>query len=83
MCKYCKDYSLLSLPVRTNCNVLQECFTSLIADMGNGGKELVIHHNGKALGIPLNYCPVCGEKITGNETYIENYSEEDEYEKFL
>lgn len=83
MCKYCKDYSVESTPVRSNCNPVSELFTSLIADAGNGGKELVVSHKGKAFGIPLNFCPFCGEKIKGNESYIENYNDEVWYEKLL
>ena len=73
-CRFCKDYSLDSVPVRTNCDMLTERFTALMADMGNG-KEIVIHTKGKAFGIPVNFCPFCGEKFIGNENYIENYSE--------
>ncbi len=81
-CKYCKDHSIESTPVRGNCNPLSERFTSLIADTGNGGKALVIHHD-VAFEIPLNYCPFCGEKIKGNESYIENYNDEVWYEKLI
>ena len=75
MCKYCEDHSLNGIPVRTNCNTVADRFIALIADMGNG-KEIVIHSDGKAYGIPLNFCPFCGERIEGNEDFIHNYVEE-------
>lgn len=82
MCKYCKDSSTNSVPLRGNCNPISELFTAIIADTGNGGKALVVYHD-VAVEIPLNYCPFCGEKIMGNESYIENYDEEIWYEKLL
>ena len=82
MCKYCENHSTASVPVRGNCNPVSEGFISLIADTGNGGKSLVIHHD-VAFEIPLNYCPFCGEKIKGNESYIENYTDEVWYEKLV
>lgn len=82
MCKYCENNSTASVPVRGNCNPVSERFISLIADTGNGGKSLVIHHD-VTFEIPLNYCPFCGEKIKGNESYIENYNDEVWYEKLV
>lgn len=62
-CIYCKDYTTQDLPVISNCDPLYERFFALIADMGNGGKEIVILTNGKAFGLPINYCPICGRKL--------------------
>lgn len=72
MCKYCKNYSTEELPVRTNCDILQERFIPMIADMGNG-KEIVISTKGKSYGLPINFCPICGEQQHGNESFIEQY----------
>lgn len=74
MCRFCKDRSLENVPIRTNCDIVADRFIALIADMGNG-KEIVIHANGKAYGIPVNFCPFCGQRFNGNEKYIEEYSE--------
>ena len=73
-CKYCKKYSLNTLPTRTNCSPLYDRFTCIIADVGNGGKEIIVGVAGKTYGIALNYCPVCGSKIAGNEKFIEEFN---------
>ena len=62
-CQYCKDLTLTELPVRSNCDLLVERFQTLIANDGEGGKEIVVSHKGKAFGIQINYCPICGEKL--------------------
>lgn len=62
-CIYCKDYTIEGLPIISNCDPLFERFNALIADMGNGGKEIVVLTNGKAFGLPINYCPICGRKL--------------------
>ena len=62
-CEYCKDYTLESLPIISNCGPLFERFDAQISDMGNGGKEIVITTKGNAFGIPINYCPICGRKL--------------------
>ena len=62
-CEYCKDLTLTGLPVRSNCDLLMEMFQTLIANDGEGGKEIVISHKGKAFGIQINYCPICGRKL--------------------
>ena len=62
-CKYCKDLTLIELPVRSNCDLLMERFQTLIANDGEGGKEIVISHEGKAFGIQINYCRMCGRKL--------------------
>lgn len=62
-CEYCKDYTLEGLPIVSNCDPLFERFSAMIADMGNGGKEIVIITKGNAFGLPINYCPICGRKL--------------------
>lgn len=62
-CEYCKDYTLECLPIVSNCDPLFERFSAMIADMGNGGKEIVIITKGNAFGLPINYCPICGRKL--------------------
>ena len=62
-CEYCKDYTLEGLPIVSNCDPLFERFSAMIADMGNDGKEIVIVTKGKAFGLPINYCPICGRKL--------------------
>lgn len=75
-CRFCKNQSAESLPVRTNCDMLAEQFITLMADMGNR-KEIVIHTKGKAYGIPVNFCPFCGRMFDGrNIEFIESYKEE-------
>lgn len=62
-CKYCKDYTLNSLPMRSNADL--RMVGSLIADDGEGGKEIVIHIDGIAYGILIDFCPMCGRKLRG------------------
>lgn len=62
-CVFCKKHAIENLPIISNCDVLSECFSALIADMGNDCKEIVIVHDAKAFGIPINYCPICGREL--------------------
>lgn len=62
-CIYCKNHTIENLPIISNCDILSERFLTLIADMGNGCKEIVIHHKDKTFGIPISYCPICGRKL--------------------
>lgn len=62
MCKYCKDRTIVEIPFRTN--VDRPMFIPLIAIKEDGGKELVISAQGKAYGLQIKYCPMCGEKLS-------------------
>lgn len=63
-CRYCKDYSLNGLPMRSNADMSR--VGSLITDDGEGGKEIVVHINGVCYGILIDFCPKCGKKLRGD-----------------
>lgn len=61
MCEYCKSGTTTDLPVNSKAYIPR--FIALIADMGNG-PEICVSNKGIMYGIPITYCPKCGDKIT-------------------
>lgn len=61
MCKFCEDRTIENIPFRTN--VVSPMFNALVVAKEDGGKELVVSADGKAYGLQIKYCPMCGAKL--------------------
>ena len=60
MCEYCKPRTTQDLPINSNADISR--VFALIADMGNG-PEICVSNKGIMYGIPITYCPKCGDKL--------------------
>ena len=74
-CEYCKDRTLVELPMKTNCDTSR--IWALIAQ-GDKQKEIVFVNKDCTYGIEINYCPICGRKLNGS-TVNSDYARERGY----
>ena len=60
-CEYCKQWTTVELPMKTNCDTSR---TWALIAQGDKKKEIVFMNKGCAYGVEINYCPICGTKLT-------------------
>ena len=64
MCKYCENILPklpAELPIKSNADLSR---TLAIISQGDRKKEIVLSVKGTAYGIEIDYCPICGRKLT-------------------